>query len=98
MDNCSSVLTRICFISEVSIFRLRSHPQTRENRAHCHPILPKPGKLGALALGARVARLQGGLTWRRASGAGYLSLTISCHFPLTFFERARRHGEKAKDS
>jgi len=42
-------------------FRLRSPPPTRENRAHCHPILPKPGKMGALALVSRSLAPQGGL-------------------------------------
>ena len=34
-------------------FRLRIPTPARENRAHRHPILPKPGKLGALMPGAR---------------------------------------------
>ena len=29
-------------------FRHRIPAPTRENRAHRHPILPKPGKMGAL--------------------------------------------------
>jgi len=36
-------------------FRLRIPIPTRKNRAHCHPSLPKLGKLGTLAVGAPVA-------------------------------------------
>jgi hypothetical protein len=33
----------------------RSTTPARENRAHCHPSLPTPGKPGALALGTPAA-------------------------------------------